>query len=87
VEFKSRASDTDFRSALAVAVSPLGIELVWDGQYLSSKNTAVPKSLGNTFVESDQWDFVWGQSFGPTNKENIAALDRALVHTGMFSKV
>ena len=87
VEFRSRASDTDFRTALAAALSPLGIELTWDGQYLSSKSTAMPKPLGNTFVESDQWDFVWGQSFGPTNKENISALDRALVQTGVFSKI
>ena len=87
VEFKNHASDTGFRTALVTALSPLGIELVWDGKYLSSKSTAVPKSLGNAFVESDQWDFVWGHSFGPTNKENIAALDRALAQTGAFSKV
>jgi hypothetical protein len=64
VEFKARASDTDFRTALEAALSPLGIELVWDGQYLSSASTTVPKPLGNAFVESDQWDFVWGHSFG-----------------------
>jgi hypothetical protein len=87
VEFKNRATETEFRIALAVALAPLGIELVWNGRYLSSKSADVPKSTGNAFVESDQWDFVWGQSFGEKNDENISCLDRALALTGAFSKV
>jgi len=82
VEFKGRAADPDFRNALGMALSPLGIELLWDGNYLNSKSTAIPRPLGGAVVESDQWDFVWGYSFGQTNKEDIAALDQALAQSG-----
>ena len=87
VEFKGSASDADFRHALGMALSPLGLELLWGGNYLNSKNTAIPRPLGKAFVESDQWDFVWGHSFGQTNKEDIAAHDQALAQSGRFFKV
>ncbi|WP_295998987.1 hypothetical protein [Rugamonas sp.] len=86
IEFKSRASDADFRHALGTALSPVGIELLWDGNYLNSKNTVSPSPLKAAFVESDQWDFVWAGSCGQTNKEDIVVLERALAKSDRFSK-
>lgn len=73
--------------ALATALGPFGIEFTWDGNYLNSKMVSDSTLLGNVFIESDQWGFVWGHAFGSENNENIVALDRALAATGIFVKM
>jgi hypothetical protein len=86
VEFRDMASDAGLRNALATALAPIGVAVKWDGNYLLARRT-IDGSLDKIYVESDEWDCVWGHYHGARADERVAELDELLSTSGLFVKV